>query len=362
MTRRLHFPLLTLCVLLVGCTKPADPAGRVADPSPSRSGTEQAAETSPQSDESGGLSHLGFRVGPEVLEKIRASCAAPIETGGSEGYQGPIIDAHVHTAVNNSQGPFALALLDEMNRTGVTRVLVQLDHSPDLTSNPGLLELYREVEATWGEIAAVCPRFLTLIYAFDPADDSSWSYVRERLETGQYAGVGEIEFLHSRQNIRKPVHSKTLDQVYEALTAREGIFHLQATTADDPALAREIEELIRSYPKIRFVWFAGRDCFKLTGLRNLTCTVFPNHYMQRFDRFPIQGKDRVVLGTDHSPLGFHSASAGHLPYDSFAEGIVEARRLLMDIDPHWRDGVAHKNFDELVPDGSSRAKKAPTAP
>jgi len=242
-----------------------------------------------------------------------------------------------------------LALLAEMNKHGVSRVVLQTDHSPDLTLHPGLLSVYRTVEKTWGAIAAVCPRILPLIYAFDPTEDSSWDYVGERLKTGNYAGVGEIEFIHSKFGIRKPVHSKTMDKIYEALAASEGIFHLQADTRGAPEVEAEIDALIRSYPRIKFIWFAGPRCFDIDGVTNLICTLFPNEYMERLSSGPEGAMSRMVLGTDHSPSGFHSASAGHLPYDSFGEGIAAARVRLMRLSPALRDAVAHGHFDTLVP-------------
>jgi hypothetical protein len=73
---------------------------------------------------------------------------------------------------------------------------------------------------------------------------------------------------------------------------------------------------------------------------NLICTLFPNKYMQRLSSGPEGAMSRMVLGTDHSPSGFHSASAGHLPYDSFGEGIAAARVRLMRLSPALRDAVA----------------------
>jgi len=296
----------------------------------------------------GGPRYKGLNVSASELEAIREACAKPLDLQSGEGYRGPIVDTHVHTALDNPQGPFALALLAEMNKHGVSRVVIQTDHSPDVTVHPGLLSVYRETEDTWGKIASVCPRILPLIYAFDPADDSSWDYVQERLNTGHFAGVGEIEFVHSKLGIRKPVHSKTMDRIYETLAATGGIFHFQAETRNEPDLSVEIEALIRSYPKIRFIWFAGQHCFAMKGVSNLACTLFPNDYMQRFGPFPDEGQARVVLGTDHSPAGFHSASTGHLPYESFGEGISAARRLLSGIGPQLQDDVAHGHFDRLV--------------
>ena len=55
------------------------------------------------------------------------------------GYSGPVVDAHMHTSLDNNQGAFALALLNEMNQQGVARVLIQPDHSPDWPCEPAWL-------------------------------------------------------------------------------------------------------------------------------------------------------------------------------------------------------------------------------
>jgi len=332
--------LLTLLVLLGGCAaeKPAPKEqGHLSNTPPQQSPPER------------GPRYTGLTVSTADLDAIKKSCAKPLAPQTGDGYDGPIVDTHVHTSLDNAQGPFALALLEEMNRHGVSRVVIQADHSPELTKHAGLLSVSREVENTWGRIAAVCPRILPLIYAFDPADDSSWDYVEQQLSTGNFAGVGEIEFIHSKLKIKKPVHSLTMDRIYKALETSGGILHIQADTDGDPALTAEIEALIRSYPKIRFIWFSGQKCFAMDDVSNLTCTLFPNEAMSNIGSFPAVGQRRIVLGTDHSPAGFHSASTGHLPYESFGEGIIAARRLLMKIDADHRDGVAHGHFDRVVP-------------
>lgn len=338
--------LLTVLLLLTACA--------AENPAPKEQGG-PTNTPSQQPPSEGGPRYSGLTVSSSDLEAIREACAKPLAPPTGDGYQGPIVDTHVHTSLENAQGPFALALLEEMNRHGVSRVVIQADHSPEITKHPGLLSVSREVEATWGEIATVCPRILPLIYAFDPSDDTSWDYVEKRLATGKYAGVGEIEFVHSKLKIKKPVHTATMDRIYERLSTTGGIFHIQADTQGDPALTTEIEELIRSHPKIRFIWFSGQHCFAMDDVSNLLCTLFPNEGMSNIESFPAVGQPRIVLGTDHSPAGFHSASAGHLPYGSFGEGVTSARRLLMNIDPTHRDGVAHGHFNQLVPEEASVA-------
>jgi hypothetical protein len=254
----------------------------------------------------------------------------------------------MHTSLDNNQGAFALALLNEMNQQGVSRVLIQPDHSPDLTAHQGLLKVYRELEATWGRIGAVCDRIVPLIYAFDPADPDSWSYVEERLATGSYGGVGEIEFLHTRMGIEKPVHSSTMDRIYEALEESRGIFHLQADVGKDPALAQQVNELIQNHPGIRFVWFGSDQCFEAPNPGNLICTVFPTRSESLLTSLSPDQRKRVVMGTDHSPKGFNSSSAGHLPYDSFGEGVEALRTALNPLPAEAAADIGHANFDRLL--------------
>jgi len=282
------------------------------------------------------------------LDAIQQTCSETPKAPLGSRYSGPVVDAHVHTALENDQGAFALALIGEMNQNGVSRVLIQADHSPGLTADPGPLELYREVEASWGRIASVCDRIIPLIYAFDPTDSSAWAYVKERLATGNYGGVGEIEFLHTRMGIRKPVHSDTMDRIYEALEAGKMIFHFQAEPAGEPELGKEIAELIESHPGIRFVWFGGEACFDQPGVENLLCTVFPSRGLKIVQGLTDWQKVRLVLGTDASPAGLHSSSAGHLPYASLGDGVGIIRDLLAPMQPSTAAAVGHGNFDRLV--------------
>ncbi|MEE2830014.1 MAG: hypothetical protein VX498_12560 [Myxococcota bacterium] len=333
-----------LCLGLTACGEPAAPAAPADLPVPSP----PQAQSSEQSENRGPPRYQGLSIDDAGLSAIQTACSRTPTSPEGAAYAGPVVDAHVHTALENNQRDFALALLQEMNQSGVSRVLVQPDHSPDLTLHPGLLQVYREVESTWGRIASVCDRILPLVYAFDPADPGAWDYVQQRLETGHYAGVGEIEFLHTRMGIRKPVHSETMDRIYRALQERVMVFHFQADTARDPALGTEIGKLINSYPGISFVWFGSDQCFDHPEASNLLCTVFPNRQLVIFDGLEPWQTQRAVMGTDASPAGFHSASQGHLPYSTLGEGVSVIREMLGKFDQQKAGGIGHRHFDRLL--------------
>ena len=334
---------------------PADaPLPAANDSVPTDPGT-MRPEGPPRVQGRGGPRFVGLDVTEAQLDQIAEACRLPTEGAIQDA---PLVDTHVHIALENPQGPFAIALLEAMNESGVSKAVVQLDHSPGMLDHPGLLSVSRQVEATWGRIAAVCDRILPLVYAFDPAKDSDWDYVAERLATGHYAGVGEIEFHHTKMGIRKPVRTKTMDRVFDALESRGGLLHIQAGTEREPRLRDSIIELVRTRPQLDVLWFGSQDCFEAKDLPNLLCSVFPGAHLDMVSSFSSEAQERVVLGTDHAPKGFHSASTGHLPYEDIQSGVSQAREQLGEMAPDVGKAVASGNFERVR--SRQREGKKPT--
>lgn len=297
--------------LLLGCAGPTveapAPPDRVVHPPPKRAGR--------------------TTIEPAERQELARRCGLPPTLPVGAGYDGPLIDGHVHTSLSHDQAPFALALLDEMNAAGIERVLLQPDHSPDKDRDRSFRAALRALEAAWGELAAICPRFAVLVYAFDPDRDDDWAYVQERLDTGHYVGVGEVEFQHSRLPMRHELTSPLVGRVLERLAESGGLLHFQASaTPDDPGLPGRLVELARSHPQVPFLWFAcpgrGPD-----WPDNLRCNTIVH---ERGSPLLPEGS---VWGSDVGPGAFASASWGVLPYRSVADAAAGARARLGRLDP-----------------------------
>jgi hypothetical protein len=280
------------------------------------------------------------------LDAVAAACAeAPAIPEGSP-WPGLLCDVHVHTSSSNDVGPYALALLREMNASGVERVVVQPDHSPEMLANARLLQATRELEGAWGLVGRGCPRVVPLVYAFDPAEASSVDYVRQRLDSGDFGGVGEIEFLHDRMGIRKDPESPVMSQIYEMLGERGMTMHFQAGVSAEDPLARRIVALVAAHPRVRWVWFGGDACFASDLPENLYCNSFA-HSRARLPHGA--GLLRSIVGSDAGPRGFVAASAGHLPYENLGTAAAQARVVLAGLPSDLAQRVARGNFDAAFP-------------
>ena len=285
-------------------------------------------------------------VSPSELEQLRTLCSEPL-TLPTEGYGGPLTDAHVHVPLRVDQGPFALALVRDMNRSGVSRVLVQPDHSPEMTRLPRLLAATRELEATWGSIAEACPRLVPMVYAFDPEDPRSVDYVRPLLESGRYGGLGELEFQHGRMDIARPPDSEVMETLYGILAERGLAVHFQAdlkVAADD--LAPRLKATIEGHPDVRFVWFSCGWALTEWDLPNLWCGTFihPEVHLPLGDMVA-----HSLLSTDTGPRGFAAASRGALPYDDLPAAMEGARLRLATLPEETAKAAASGNFDAVFP-------------
>jgi hypothetical protein len=280
------------------------------------------------------------------LAEIAALCAVTPTAPLGSPWTGLLSDAHVHTQPGQDVAAFARALLRDMNEAGIERALVQPDHAPDIAKNPGFLGVVRELDESWGRIADRCPRILPLLYGFVPdrADDAA--FVRARLDAHRFAGIGEIEFQHSRMDIAWDPRASALDALYPDLQRRGGLLHFQAALNRKPALAEPIAALVREYPGIGFLWFACDGRFAQIDAPNLMCGAFLHRDMPMHDP---QLAARSVWGSDTGPRGFDSPSAGALPYRDVWEAAQAARIELAAMEPTIAEAVARGNFDRLLP-------------
>lgn len=253
-------------------------------------------------------------------------------------------DMHVHVPMSVDQVAFAAALLGDMNLHGYDRAVIQPDHSPAMTANAQLMRLMRRQEMLWGEIHDACPRLLRMIYAFDPAAEDATEWVEGRLQTGDYAGVGEIEFLHSRMSIRKPMDGAPMEAIYDALSDRRGVLHFQIAVWQEPELGAPLRELVEGHPEVQFIWFGCGQEVARWGLPNLWCDSFVHDEMGA----PVAREmHKSVFGTDTGPTGFPAASARVLPFADMGQAAAGARLALAKIDPEAARAVANVNFDRI---------------
>jgi hypothetical protein len=226
-----------------------------------------------------------------------------------------------------------------MNEQGVARVVAQPGHDPT-----GMIQNLQAVERKWGDIAAVCPRIIPLLYAFNPDEPDAWQYVKERLDTGNYGGVGEIEFQHSNLNITHDPESASMLKIYHMLNEKGLALHFQASIQKDPTLEEKIFKVIQRYPNISFVWFGGCPFTeKFLQLPNLYCDIFVHSKMHPSPPGVLQ---KSVIGSDAAPEGFWN-SMGLLPYESFGGAMAEAREQLGKLPVNERDSLAHGNFNNI---------------
>lgn len=333
-----------LLVLLVGCGAPAP----TTSPTPAGEGPRADGPRGPGGpqgpqgrEERRGASGL-LRATPEQQEQIRALCAeAPAAPQGAP-WTGLLNDAHVHTAIENDQPAFAIALLQEMNRSGIQRALLQPDHAPGMLEHQGFMQAVRAMEVAWADLAALCPRLVPLVYAFDPSEPASLQYVTERLDTGWYGGVGEIELQHVHLPIAHDPRGTTLQAIIDLLDARQLLFHFQASGRLDPAIPEAAIAIAREHPGARFLWFACPQ--SETGWPpNLGC----GELLHR-DTPGVRESERTIWGSDAAPSGFKNSSRGVLPYDDVVGAAVQARAHFAAQDSDHTPFAATR-FDALVP-------------
>jgi photosystem II stability/assembly factor-like uncharacterized protein len=268
----------------------------------------------------------------------------------AHGYQGLLTDVHVHTrpSSDSTQVDFAYLLLEEMNANGVDRVVIQPNHSPLRVAQN------RKLDSIWGEISAICPRIIPMLYGFNPDALEDMEYVEKALATGRYGGVGEIEFQHGNLDISYDPESESMLKIYDMLEEKSLPLHLQADLERDPRLEDILYEVISSRPGLNFVWFQCPEQF--LALRNVYCDIFVHVTIDNSDNADNENLRRSLIGSDMAPAGFPSPAAKFLPYDSFGEAMVQAREALAELPIDVADTLAHENFDFLWPKPPVAAK------
>ena len=261
-----------------------------------------------------------------------------IPTGG---YQGLLTDVHVHTGPQFDQVEFAKTLLEEMNATGVDRIVVQPNHDPS-----GNVARNRTVDEVWGEIRSVCSRLIPMVYGFDPDQLDSWQYVRDRLAAGTYGGVGEVDIQHGGFDLSHDPESESLLQIYDLLEAAGLAVHFQAILSQDPALAEKLQRVIGNRPDLNFVWFGHTFGDQFMALPNLYGETFLHNETMLGNQTHLSIS---LIASDASPAGFDNPAYPFLPYESFSEAMVQARQRLSELPQAVADALAHGNFDKIWP-------------
>lgn len=280
------------------------------------------------------------------LASLRAECALEPRVP-AEGYRGLLTDVHVHSTPHDAPDAFALRLLQEMNEAGVDRVVVQPNHG--LGQGPKSLW---NLDEAWGAIGAACPRILPLAYAFDPDSPDGVAYVEAALRSRRFAGVGEVEFQHTKMDLRHDPESVPMMAIYRLLEPGPTPLHFQGDPSRDPKLADAVRRVVGAHPRVPFVWFGNTEPHKFIDLPNLYFNVFV--HMDAW-RPPDEVVARSMLGSDAAPAGFWNPGSPALPYASFGEAMVKARLALGKLPPELADALAHGNFDAVWP-------KAPKVP
>jgi predicted TIM-barrel fold metal-dependent hydrolase len=145
----------------------------------------------------------------------------------------PIFDAHIHYSQPDWSSYTADAILALLDKTGVRWALVSS------TPDDGTVRLYEKAP---DRVVPVLRPYRTR------ADMGTWTtdasivpYVKERLKRGIYKGLGEFHL--SAAQAKDPVVKE-----FAALAAQHGLFLYAHTDAAG------IEELLRLYPTVRWLW------------------------------------------------------------------------------------------------------------
>lgn len=257
-----------------------------------------------------------------------------------EGFQGLLTDVHVHTMPASGHIEAALGLLQAMNQNGIDRAVVQAGHMP-----LGKASITSQLDQIWGQISSVCPRIITLLYGFNPDESDAWKYVERQLNTGNFGGVGEIEFQHSNLPIKHDLESESMMKIYELLNSQGLALHFQADLRREPSLGPKLVKIIKNYPKINFVWFGGcRLDGDFSNLPNLYCDIFLHSQSREMQEEVLK---KSLIGSDASPPGVQNPGYQFLPYKSVGEAAAQARAKLQTLPKDLADTLAHGNFDRI---------------
>lgn len=264
------------------------------------------------------------------MEELVALCEES-PTLPDSGYRGLVSDIHVHVPPNVDSVEWSIALLREMNANGIGRVVTQPIHSPE-----GDGTWLRDVDEAMGAISAVCPRIITLVYGFNPADPEAWRYVESQLDTGRFGGVGELALAVSWRPFQIDPNNPTMEWIYDRLNSTGGVLHLQSD-----ANTMQMRTIIETHPNVNFIWFGGcAQALDTWGVDNLYCSTFPDP--SNID------PSRLLYGSDAGPKEFWP---GHpsLSYDGVGAAGARIRTLLENLPTADADRIAHGNLDRIFP-------------
>ncbi len=326
-----------LLVVLASCTQLADDDGAPAadDDDSSQADDDDSSEAAPPE----GL--------PDRLADFWRACEQEPTIPPGTGYDGLLTDTHVHTNVAQDPLAFALALLGEMNATGVDRVVVQSDHFAPPSSR-------RKLDLGWAELLPWCGRVEFLVGAFDPEDPDAPAYVAERLDAAPYAGVGELDIRHVSGQLSADPDAGPLLLIYADLVARGLSVHLQASAGPFEPLFDAQVQVMRTHPELPFAWLGCTGLSLPDDLPHVSCTLVPGGNAL-WPPDPVAAAELLssgIIGSDMAPEGFPTQAGPLLGWDSFAEAMLDARAELgeRDLPDEVKYAFARGNFDRTWPD------------
>ena len=244
----------------------------------------------------------------------------------------PVFDAHIHYNRPDWSAYTPEAILDILDNAGVRWALVSS------TPDEGTVRLYEKAPA---RIVPVLRPYRT------PADVGSWTkdaslvpYVQERLKRGIYKGIGEFHL--SAAQAADPVVKE-----FAALGARHGLF-LYAHTE-----AAGIEELIRRYPGVRWLWAhagLGEPFDVVAGMVERNPTLMAELSLKseiasggtidsRWKNLFLRHPDRFMMGTDTWVTS---------QWDRFAAIQADKRGWLRQLPPDLAEKIAYRNAHRFV--------------
>lgn len=161
------------------------------------------------------------------------ACLVGLGAVPARGQDLPIFDAHIHYNQPDWSSYTPDAILALLDKTGVRWALVSS------TPDEGTVRLHEK--APDRIVPVLRPYRIRADMGSWTTDASILPYVQERLKRGIYKGLGEFHL--SAAQAKDPMVSE-----FAALAARQGLF-LYAHTE-----AAGIEELLRLYPQVRWLW------------------------------------------------------------------------------------------------------------
>ena len=282
----------------------------------------------------------------EQLSLIKKLCKEPIKiTNYSNYYNDYINDLHVHLPTRTNTYNYTIALLATANDFGVKRMVI----SHVGAGVEGNSNYEREQDKLIAEIAQLCPeRFDAMLTGVYPDDPSSVEYVKERLDTGLYKGIGEVyirNFITGRyvKDISNYANSSTMMQIYKILAEKKKPihFHLNVDSEEDlDALVQAMKENSNTI----FIWAHGCD-----GYGQLT-KVVDNLYCE----YELVGKGTSYKTSSPVIIGIIGTDASVIPDEKYPDvqyysTVMESSRYVLNtVSKEEADFMAHTNYERLI--------------